>query len=368
MEENKKITLNKQVLFDKRLEYFFVNDSQQDPCLYLMDLVSGKASLFDVGDNFNLSNKDLLKTEYVFITHTHMDHFIGFDNLLRVMVPTYKTINVVGPKNAHIYVSCKIKAYEWNLIEKDQINFLVTSVAENSIDLYRVSSSNAFNPVLINSRSNLNDTRLYYKVLELDNKDKVYATLLDHGTDSVGYMYQTASRLKINKDKLTQFEALPKEWISALLEKIELSKFEDKIDVVFEDGARSYKVSELYHRLIDVVPSFSFGYLTDFVFSWDNINKVKQMLTGASCLFCESTFMDEDYQKAFDKKHLSTKQLALLASYCRIFKVVPFHFSKSYKDSGMIEEEFRSFMDLYKDCDEKDIVLKIEEELSRVRK
>ena len=60
------------------------NPPFKDPGLYVRLLREGRALMFDLGSTENLSARDLLKTTDIFVTHTHIDHFIGFDNILRI--------------------------------------------------------------------------------------------------------------------------------------------------------------------------------------------------------------------------------------------------------------------------------------------
>lgn len=69
-------------LFEPRL----VNDSFGDPGLYVDFRDERRALLFDLGDIAVLPPRKLLRVSHVFVSHTHMDHLIGFDRLSRVSV------------------------------------------------------------------------------------------------------------------------------------------------------------------------------------------------------------------------------------------------------------------------------------------
>ena len=56
-----------------------VNRPFDDPGLFVPFLFDARALLFDCGENPALSSRDILKISHIFISHTHMDHFFGFD-------------------------------------------------------------------------------------------------------------------------------------------------------------------------------------------------------------------------------------------------------------------------------------------------
>jgi len=63
---------------------YLVNDCFGDPGVYVEVRWSKRALLFDLGQNDALGPTRLLRATDIFISHTHMDHFIGFDAVVRV--------------------------------------------------------------------------------------------------------------------------------------------------------------------------------------------------------------------------------------------------------------------------------------------
>ncbi|MHC4600497.1 MAG: ribonuclease Z, partial [Planctomycetota bacterium] len=57
-----------------------VNGPAGDPALYVELLGEGQAILFDMGRLERLKPAELLRITHVFVSHTHFDHFIGFDH------------------------------------------------------------------------------------------------------------------------------------------------------------------------------------------------------------------------------------------------------------------------------------------------
>ena len=59
-----------------------VNGPFGDPGLLVELRWQGSAVLFDLGRNDGLPAAELLKVSHVFVSHTHMDHFIGFETIV----------------------------------------------------------------------------------------------------------------------------------------------------------------------------------------------------------------------------------------------------------------------------------------------
>ena len=69
------------------------------------------------GDGSRLPTRKLLRISDVFVSHTHMDHFAGFDHLLRVCLGLDTGVRMYGPPHFIEQVGHKLHAYTWNLVE-----------------------------------------------------------------------------------------------------------------------------------------------------------------------------------------------------------------------------------------------------------
>ena len=85
-----------------------INDPFGDPGVYIEFKYRNDALLFDLGDLHLLPPRKLLKISHIFVSHTHMDHFIGFDHLLRICLGRDRHISLFGPPGFHKHVENKI--------------------------------------------------------------------------------------------------------------------------------------------------------------------------------------------------------------------------------------------------------------------
>ena len=95
-----------------------VNGPFGDPGLFIPLQFDRRALIFDLGDLGPLPARDLLKISHAFVTHTHMDHFVGFDPLLRCLLGREKDVALFGPAGFLRNVEGKLAAYTWDLVDR----------------------------------------------------------------------------------------------------------------------------------------------------------------------------------------------------------------------------------------------------------
>ena len=79
-----------------------VNDPFDDPGVYVDFLYERRALLFDLGDIRALSARKILRLSHIFVSHTHVDHFFGFDHVLRLCLGREKQLQLFEIGRAHV--------------------------------------------------------------------------------------------------------------------------------------------------------------------------------------------------------------------------------------------------------------------------
>ena len=105
-----------------------VNGSSGDPLLYIDYPGKNNALLFDSGELCNLDTQRLADLEAVFITHHHMDHFVGFDRILRANLDSDKVVHIFGPVGTIAKIYQRITSYEIQFFPFQKVIFKVHEV------------------------------------------------------------------------------------------------------------------------------------------------------------------------------------------------------------------------------------------------
>ncbi len=115
-----------------------------DPGLYIHLRLEGRAIVFDLGQNEALSATEMLRVSHVFVSHCHMDHFFGFDRLLRMFLARDKTLHLFGPPGIIECVAGKLRGYTWNLVDGYSFAIEVTQVGRETMQRTRFQAGAGF--------------------------------------------------------------------------------------------------------------------------------------------------------------------------------------------------------------------------------
>lgn len=178
-----------------------VNGRSGDPALYIETLFEKRTIMLDLGDITNLSPRKIQRLEHVFISHAHIDHFIGFDRLLRVLVGREKKIWLYGPNGFIEQVYHKLAAYRWNLFDRFTVD-LTFAVTEIDVDLTtRAAHLRLKSGFAIESAGG---GPLVDGVLYAEPSFRVTAAVLEHRTPCLAFAVQETAHVNVWKNQLTK--------------------------------------------------------------------------------------------------------------------------------------------------------------------
>src|SRR5579875_1903465 len=110
-----------------------LNGQTGDPALLVSLRWQGRALLIDLGRIDRTPAATLLRVEAVFVSHAHMDHFMGFDQLLRLFLARDATLRLYGPAGIADHVAGKLAGYTWNLTDDYPFALEVTEAAQRTL-------------------------------------------------------------------------------------------------------------------------------------------------------------------------------------------------------------------------------------------
>ena len=315
-------------LFEPRL----VNDVFGDPGLYVDFRDERRALLFDLGDITVLPPRKLMRLSHVFVTHTHMDHFAGFDHLLRVLLGRKAGLMLFGGPDFVAQVEHKLRAYTWNVVHR--YDELVIDVCEIGIDgrgqRARFSSLTRF------ARESGASFELPDDVLHDEATFRVRGRFVDHDIPCFAYAIEEKAHVHVAKDRLEALGVSVGPWLRELKHAVLTgAPGRTPIHVQWRDRegehAMMRQVNELRHLILDLVPGQRIGYVTDLRYIEANVKTLSLLLADVDLLFIESVFLDEDAEHGARKNHLTAGQAGHIAHTMRAKAVRPFHFSPRYE-------------------------------------
>ena len=121
-----------------------LNGQTGDPALLLTLRWQGRALLLDLGRIDRTPASVLLPIEAVFVSHAHMDHFMGFDQLLRIFLARDATLRLYGPAGLADCVAGKLAGYTWNLTDDYGFAIEVTEVSPREMTTWRFPARRRF--------------------------------------------------------------------------------------------------------------------------------------------------------------------------------------------------------------------------------
>jgi ribonuclease Z len=270
-----------------------------------------------------------------------MDHFAGFDRLLRLLMGRDKTLRVFGPRNFLKNVEGKLAGYTWNLVD-NYTGCLVLEAAEIHADTVlrrRYLCRNRFAP------GKDAETAAFDGTLHRETGLTISAVQLDHGIPCLAFTLQESFHVNIRPEALAALELQPGPWLQSMKTALYNGESPDTEITAQTSGRRppqTFRLADLTAKIAIITPGQKVSYVADVGYTKKNADLILAHSHHADHLFIEAAFMDEHRDIARLKNHLTARQAGTLAGLARVKQFTPFHFSPRYTDRGhLLEAEAR---------------------------
>ncbi len=245
----------------------------------------GEIIMFDAGEatqiSYMKSGLGWNKKMKMFVTHLHGDHCVGILGLLQTMSMQNRTetLEIFGPSGIEEFIAANIKVLNFGL----SFSVLINIIKEG-------------------------------KIFE-NKKFSIYACKANHSVTAFSYLFE-------EKDKPGRFDIKKAKELN--IPKGELwKKLQNGNEIKINE-----KIIKPKQVLGEKRPGKKIG------ISGDTIPTVEleKFFEGCDYLVFDSTFLNNEKQKAVDTCHSTAKQAAILGKNAKVKNLILTHFSARYKD------------------------------------
>ena len=295
-----------------------------------------RALLFDLGNLSPLPPRKLLRISDVFVNHRHMDHFSGFDHLLRFVLGREQVLNVYGSAGLIDAVAHKLAAYTWNLVTGYEGNLRLRAHeldADGGLTTVEFQSRNGF------SRGQSSSRLCSSNVLLLEPRFQVRTAILDHGIPSLGFALEETVRINVWRNRVEALGLKIGPWLRGLKEAAARGDA-DETPVTVEwcephsTTPGALPLGQLKNEILQVAPGRKIAYVVDAAFTPTNAEKIIALARNAELLFIEAPFLQADDEHAATRQHLTAHQAGTLAREAQVKRIVTLHYSPRYEGRG----------------------------------
>ena len=245
----------------------------------------GEILMFDAGEaaqiSYMKSGLGWNKKMKIFVTHMHGDHCVGILGLLQTMSMQNRTetLEIFGPSGIEEFIGANIKVLNFGL----SFPILISTIKEG-------------------------------KVFE-NEKYQIEACKANHSVTAFSYLFEEKDKPgRFNVDKAKEL-GIPEGnlW----------NKLQNGNEITIGDKIISPK-----QVLGEKRPGKKIGISGDTM----PTEELEKFFKGCDYLVFDSTFLDEEKDKALDTHHSTAKQAATVAKNANVKNLVLTHFSARYKD------------------------------------
>jgi ribonuclease Z len=298
-----------------------VNGSTGDPVLYLDYPGNNNALLFDGGENHRLSMEQLGDLEAVFITHHHVDHFIGLDRIMRANIDRDKTLHLFGPENTIQKVYDRIRSYEYGFFPFQKIVVRVTELLDDMQRTALLECTKKFPAPVIEERP-------WTGCICYENADvSVEAIPVDHTVPCLAFALAEKPGYHPDPEKLAKGMLRNGSWVSEVLRMLR-SQAPRETPLQIQGGR--FTLGSLADQYFAESGGARIAYITDTFWSPELRPQLVRLAKGAWRLYCDSFYAKREAKNAAQYRHMMAHQSAELAKLAKVEQLVLIHFASRY--------------------------------------
>lgn len=314
-------------------ELRLVNGSTGDPALFVDDPGRDNALLIDAGENAALRDEQLGDLGTVFLTHHHVDHFIGFDRIVRANLDRDKAVHVYGPLGTISKVYNRIKSYEYPFFPFQKIVLEVCEVLPGRLLSARLECARRF------PRPKITETPWDGPVVYRADGLSVEAAFSDHTVPCLAFALVEEPGIYPDPARLARGPIHAGRWVGEVLTLLRASASDDTpVAVPAPGGTRT--LGELRAEYFAETPGSRVAYVTDTAWSEAVRPALLRLAQGARRLYCDSFYANEQIAQAEKYRHMTATQAAEFAREAGVDELVLIHFASRYKGryEALVEE------------------------------
>jgi ribonuclease Z len=317
-----------------------VNSAFEDSVLFIGFHYERRAMLFDLGRLDRLGVREILKISDVFVSHTHIDHFIGFDHLLRCSLNREEELRLFGPKGIIDNVRGKLAGYTWNLIQDYPLAMAVYEVDAATITKVEFKAAHNF-------RLEGEVVSPFSGILLQEPSLSVRAAILDHKIPCLAFSLEEFNRLNVRPNVLQAMGLEAGPWLDELKTMLRENRpLTTRLSIPMTTGEKKELTLKEWRDLLIVESTGQkIVYVVDNQYSPTNAARILSLAQRADLFYCEASFAQADEDKARERFHLTATQAGLLGRQAQVKRFIPFHFSLRYQSepNRLNEEALRAF-------------------------
>jgi ribonuclease Z len=297
-----------------------------DPGIWVDLPDEGRAVLLDVPAITHVAHRKLLRVAHAIVTHTHMDHYVGFDHLLRVALRRDDVLTVTGPEGFLSSVRGRVASYAWNLIATYPIRLRVQEVAGDVVRAEEYSAASKMRPIT-------QPETPFTGTIHAERAFRIDVATLDHGIPVLGAVLREVEHLAVDRDRLLRNGWVPGPWLAELKDAMRRALPDETMILADRaDGTQAATaIGEIGPDIVRRGPGQAVAYLTDLAGTPANLERAALLASGVDLLVCEAAFLDADRELAKERRHLTARQAGELGRRAGARRLAVFHVSPRYE-------------------------------------